>query len=114
MSSSSINIPAYGEALAANGTTGGVVQVVDTTKYGAGCEAWLSDTTGLTSRVKIMKIVDSTHMLVQVLLDSGSNVNSLSYGASDVSAFHTANTARIDMPSQMLHVDNAYNRRSTP
>ncbi len=91
----SINIPAYGEALAAVATATGLLQVADTTKYAAGAEAWLSDGYNLQQHVRIMQIVDATHMLVQFIDASGSNVNGLSYGMSDASAYGAAAKASV-------------------
>jgi len=102
----SIQVPKFGEAVPANVTSAGVVQVASSTPYYVGCTAYLSDTTGKNKTVLITKIVDATHIQVRALLDDGSNVNSLSYAmGSDLSAFTLANGTRIDMPAQPARVD---------
>ncbi len=112
---SSIDIQAYGEALAANATSLGVLQVADTTKYWAGAEAWLNNSDGTTQRIRITVIVDATHMEAVALADDpGSNVNHLSYAVGgNFSAFTTAKASRIDQPGQLVRVDVAYGRRSS-
>lgn len=88
----SINVPQFGERLTVNVTAGGVVTVADTTKYFVGCDAWLSRTSVGSVRVKIMKILSSTTMAVQALLDQGANASSLSYGYSDLHSYTAAQT----------------------
>src|SRR5512144_2418814 len=99
----SIQVPKFGEALAGNGTTSGSLQVASSTPYYVGCVAYLSDSTGRNQAVLITKIIDATHIQARAIANDGSsNVNTLSYSpGSDLSAFTTVNTARIDMPAQV-------------
>lgn len=103
----SIQIPKFGEALAANGTSSGSLQVASSTPYFVGCVAYLSDTTGRTQAILITQMIDATHIRARAIAnDNSSNASSLSYGVgSDLSAFTTVNTSRIDMPSQVARVD---------
>lgn len=110
----SISVPAAGAALTANGTAVGLVTVADTTPFYAGALAWLSCNTPANMHVRITKILSATTMTVAMVLDSGSNVNNLSYAqGSDISAFTTAATARIDMPEQLVRVEFANAKRNT-
>lgn len=109
----SIDIPGYGEALAANATALGVLQVADTSKYWVAAEAWLTNSDGTHQKVRITEITDATHMKAAPLADSGSNVNTLSYAmGGNLAAFTLAKTSRIDMPGQTVRIDSAYNRRT--
>jgi len=103
----SIQIPKFGEALAGNGGADGKLQVAKSDPYYVGCVAYLSDTTGKNQAVLITQIVDTTHIRARKIANDGSsNVKTLSYAVgSDLSAFTTANTARIDMPAQVARVD---------
>lgn len=102
----SISVPKFGELLAANATSAGVLTVVATAPYYVGCTAYLSTTSGLNQAVLITQIVDATHLRARAISDVGSNVNTLSYAmGSDLSAYTVAAGSRIDMPAQVARVD---------
>lgn len=101
-----ISVPKFGAALAANGGSDGTLQVADTTNLYVGQFGWLSDSTGLHTKVVITMIVDGTHVKAMAVADDGSNVNQLSYATgSNFSTFTTVNTARLDCPQQVVRVN---------
>lgn len=103
----SIPVPSVSAtALTANGGSDGTLTVASTTLFYSGCIAYLRDTNGLTATVLITQILTATTMKARKVLDTGSNVNSLSYATgSDLSTFTTANSAKIAMPAQTAEVN---------
>lgn len=92
--------------MTADATSAGVVTVASTTPFYPGQRAWLSDNAGLSVHVQVVKVPSSTTMTVRKIPDSGSSVQTLTYSAgSDVSAFKSANAARIDAPAQVVQVN---------
>jgi hypothetical protein len=103
----SIQIPKFGELLAANAGADGTLQVASSVPYFVGCTAFLSTTNNLNQAVIITQIVDATHIKARAIANDGStNANTLSYGVgSNLAAFTTVLGARIDMPAQVARVD---------
>lgn len=118
----SIDVLPASAVFAANGGTDGTIQVASTTGFFAYAEAFLSDTTGRSQRCIITRIVDSTHIQVRPIASTLVFQGSSEYVAlpgtnytvgGDVSAFTTANTARIDMLGQVVRVDQpTYTKRN--
>lgn len=105
------DIAAAGAALTANGGSDGSVTVASTTPFRAKARAWLSDANSPSAEVVIVQIDSATVMRVRFATPAvaalGQGVaqvlNPLNYGFSDVSAYTTAQTARIDMPAQFIY-----------
>jgi hypothetical protein len=103
-----IQVPKMGEAVAVNTTAAGVITVASTVPYFVGAYAYLSDNAAHNQCVLITQILTATTMRARAIPDvnSGSNVNNLSFGVgSDLSAYTTAAASRIDMPAQVVRVD---------
>jgi hypothetical protein len=86
--------------LTSNGTVDGVVTVsggIAPFKVGATC--YLNNTTPLNVTVKVIAVLSTQTIQVQVVTN---NVNQLNYGASDISAFTTATSSTITQPQQDL------------
>lgn len=105
------DIAQAGAVLTANGGTDGTLTVASTTPYRAKAHAWVSSTTTAGVEVVIVSIIDSTHMQVRLKTppntapdqSPGYALNALNYGGSNMSAYTTADTARVDMPSQFIY-----------
>lgn len=102
-----IEVPAVVTTLTANGGATGILTVTSTTGFYAGCEAFMSDSTGLNKRVIIVSITDGTHMVVRAIADDNENQVPIQiYGAgSTMAAFTLANSSKVSMPSQLARVE---------
>jgi hypothetical protein len=106
------DIAASGAVFTANGGTDGTITVASTTPFRAKARAWVSDANSPSVEVIITEITDSTHLKVRLVTPPPAAspdqapayaLNALNYGTSDMSAYTTAQTARIDMPSQFIY-----------
>lgn len=105
------DIAAAGAALTADGTADGSVTVASTTPFRAKARAFIRDNNTPAVEVIIVEIVSATVMRLRlaspVPADLGQEPNlglrGQNYGASDMSAFTVAQSARIDMPAQFIY-----------
>ena len=97
----------------------GALTVTSTTNLYPGANAWVGLDNGTADvRVKILKIVDATHLIVRKWptkkdADGVSytleNFGAPSYGRSDMTAFNGA--AHMTMETQSVPVDDSYSKR---
>lgn len=106
------DIAAAGAAFTANGGSDGTITVASTTPYRAKARAWVSSSGQPSKEVVITEVTDSTHLKVRLVTPPPASapdqapayaLNALNYGTSDMSAYTTAQTARIDMPPQFIY-----------
>ena len=102
-----ITIPTYSEAFAANGGVGGAIQVGNSRNYWPGAKAYISGTGLPGVTVIILALVDATHIRVGLHPDEGVITNSSCRQVAgstppDLSAYTTALSAKIDVPSQTV------------
>ncbi len=84
--------------------------VTSTAAFRIGTKANVSDDNTAGVLVIVTEITDSTHMKVRIITptanqpDQGLNLklNAISYGTSDMSAYTTAQNARVDAPQQFI------------
>lgn len=113
MAMTAIPVPPASAALTANGTSAGVVTVASTTPFYAGAEAFVKDDNSTGVKVIITRLLSSTTMQCRPLLDADEPLeaqkNAMNYAAGgDLSAYTTAQNARIEMPSQVVRVRQKY------
>lgn len=98
-------LASYYAAFAANGTTAGVIQLSAVTGLYPGMVGHIIDDNLLAGRVLITEIVDSTHIRVKLLAEEGVVPTLNYYKSSDISAWTTANHAKINVPKQLVNDD---------
>lgn len=105
------DLDAVGADLTSNGGADGNIEVADTTGFVAGARAWLSDDNSTHVEVLIVDVVDANNLKVRLVkpVTPAPGQEGLiglfqpNYGYSDVSAFTTAQHARLDMPAQFVY-----------
>lgn len=100
-----VEVKAFGMALTGNGAADGTITVASTASVWEGAKGWIVDGNTDAKWVEVSEVVSSTTMKLRLLQQpaaagvvpvySGPN-----YGASDMSAYTTAQSARIDFPQQ--------------
>jgi hypothetical protein len=94
-------------ALTANGTTGGFVTVADNSPFYPGAVCSIYGTTAAAKSCLIVQLSGATLVQLQVLPAFATIGAAPNYGASDMSAFTTADGAKIAIPAQAAPVQSA-------
>ena len=94
-----LTAPYYSQSLTANGQANGTVTVASTINYKLGAIAYLGGTGLPTITVKIVAILSTTAVQVQLVTN---NVSQLNYGGSSVAAYTTAASSFLTQPQQDL------------
>lgn len=105
-----IEVPSAHAAFTSNGTTAGIVTVADSSPFYAGCVAWIKSSGQPSARVIIVAIPSATTIKVRFIGETDIDRIPLQIygGASDISAYTTAQNATISMESQLAHVEPDY------
>lgn len=99
----SIWVPEAYAAFAGNGGADGYVTVADNSKFYPGAEVFIVSDTVTGSRGKITDLVSTNKIGVRLLKEFP--LQPPSYGRSDLSAYLLADNAKIDMPAQVVPVN---------
>lgn len=94
-------------ALTVSGTTGGWITVADNTPFypGALCNIFGTTTAGKTCL--ILQLSSTTLVQLQFLPTFGVTGAAPTYGANDMSAYTTTDTAYVNIPAQLAPVQSA-------
>lgn len=101
----SILVEKFGSELSGNGGATGRLDLNDnvTDLVYVGCIGWVSDGNSTSVRVVVTEIIDANSIRVLAVQESTTNLKYPNYTVgSDMSAFTTAQTARFDMPQQVV------------
>jgi hypothetical protein len=100
-----IKIPHYSEAFAANGTTGGIIQVVASRAFWPGAVGYVSGDNQPGLKVIVLDMTDTTHIRVKLHPDEGISGDNRTVGAvsiCDLSAYTVDLNSRITIPEQVI------------
>lgn len=102
---------AFGFALTADADSTGQVTVASTTNVWEGAQCWISSTTEASKLCEVVEVVDSAHLRLKILHQPGESYVGFgpNYGASDLSIYDLADTARLDFPQQLRILKNTEN-----
>lgn len=106
----SVHAAAACDLLTKNGDVDGfgIVTVSSNAAYFPGATVYLSDSTGLSQKCHITKLVSTTGIGIRFSRSAGEGY---SYGLDGCSAFTTANSAKISQDAQEVPIDITYNKR---
>jgi len=90
----------FGADLTADGTNPGLITIADTTDFAVGMSAILSSDVESGVECRIVEVASGTVLRLGKVWTKGSNVGD--YSLIDTTAFLTADTARIDIPPQVV------------
>lgn len=100
-------IPEAFAALTGNGTAAGIITIADNTPFYAGALAWIWGTTAANRRVQIVRLIGTTQMVLRFHGNStdGEDIAvAPTYGADNMTAYTTADAAKINMEAQVVRV----------
>lgn len=88
------------DALTGNGDNRGTVTIASTAAYYVGAQIFLRGDTAASREGRVMAILSATQLSILLTSDA----SPASYERSDVSAYTTADNAKVFMPSQLVYV----------
>lgn len=115
------DLPAFGQALTANGSSAGILTVASTSGFRVGSRCNLSSTTVAGVEVIVTEVTDATHVKARLATPQKSNTSTVLYGSdqnwklnpvsyrlgNDFSAYLTADSARLDAAQQLIYNEPA-------
>jgi hypothetical protein len=100
-----ITIPDYSELFLADGAPGGVVSVVDSSKFWPSSRGSV-EATGLSGmEIMVLQLIDSTHIKIKEI-DPFGPPRAVVYSGANLTAYTVALGARITIPQQQLFYQN--------
>lgn len=108
-----IDVPAFGQALTANGDATGYVTVASNAGFYVGCIAFLSNTS-LNQRCVITELVSTNQVGVRFIANDLEQQTPQYGSRSNCSAFTTATSARLNQEAQLAKIIPPFTRPLTP